>query len=103
MKWLSRQKRRAFTKYKTSGRDKDRQRYRHLQKSTQQECKRAYNTYASDMVQEDSNSKKLFSFIKSKKCDSAGIAPLRSDGNLHGDPQTKASLLNQQFSSVFTT
>ncbi|XP_062578982.1 uncharacterized protein LOC134240892 [Saccostrea cucullata] len=103
IKQLSRQKRRAYNTYKRSGKDKDRQRYRPLQKSTQHECKSAYNSYVSDMVQEDSNSKKLYSFIKSKKCDSAGIAPLLSDGNLHGDPETIASLLNQQFSSVFTT
>lgn len=44
-----------------------------------------------EIVQEDSISKKFFSFIKSKKCDNAGINPLHTDGNLHGDPQTKAS------------
>ena len=55
------------------------------------------------MVQDSNSKKKLSSFIKNKKCDSVGIAPLRSDGNLHGNPQTKASLINQQFSSVFTT
>jgi hypothetical protein len=49
------------------------------------------------MVQEDCKSKNLYSLIKSKKFDSVGIAPLRLDGNLHGDPQTKASLLNDQF------
>ena len=54
--------------YKRAGRDKDRQRYRKLLKSTQQECKSAFNTYVSDMVQEDGNSKKLYSFIKSKQC-----------------------------------
>lgn len=32
---------------------KDRQRYRRLQRSTRQERKIAYNTYAPDMVQED--------------------------------------------------
>ena len=88
--------------YKRAGRDKDRQRYRKLLKSTQQECKSAYNTYVSDMVQEDGNSKELYSFIKSKQCWDCPPPP-RSDWNLHGDLQTNASFLNQQFSSVFTT
>ena len=67
----------------------------------QKKCKSAYNTHLSDMVQEDGNSKKLYSFIKSKKCNSAWISPLGSDGNLHGE--LSHSPYNQQFSSVFTT
>lgn len=50
--------------------------------------------------------KKLVSIsldIRNQKCNSVGIAPLRFNGNLHGDPQTKAFILNQQFSSLFTT
>ena len=33
----------------------------------------------------------------------AAIAPLKENGNLYGDPKTKAKLLNSQFSSVFST
>ena len=51
----------------------------------------------------DSTCKKLHLFIKGKKCDSSGIAPLKEDGVLHGDQKRKAELLNKQFSSVFTT
>ncbi|MEW8548097.1 MAG: reverse transcriptase family protein, partial [Candidatus Thiodiazotropha sp.] len=36
------------------------------------------------------------------KCDSSGISPLRKDGVVHSDPQTKASILNNQFVSAFT-
>jgi hypothetical protein len=103
IKRLSRRKYRAYKRCRRSGKEKDRERYRLLQKSSQKEYKKAYNSYVSDMMQDDSKSKTLNSFMKSKKCDSVGIAPLRSDGNLHGGPQTKASLLNDQFSSVFTT
>lgn len=46
-----------------------------------------------EIVQEDSISKKFFSFIKSKKYDNAGINPLRCDGNLHGDPKPKYLIL----------
>ena len=80
IKQLSRQKRRAFTRFKRTGRDKDRLRRKGRVLTTQVICVR-----------------------HGKKCDSADSVPLRSDGNLHGDPPTKASFLNQQFSSVFTT
>ena len=50
----------------------------------------------------DKNSKKLYTFIKGKKCDSSGISPLRKDGIAHSDPRTTATILNEQFSSVFT-
>ena len=70
---------------------------------TQSECNSAYNNYVSDMITGDSICKKLYSFIKGKKCDNSGISPLKEDGVLHGDPKRKAELLNKQFSSVFTT
>ena len=55
------------------------------------------------MVSQDSGNKKLFTFIKNKNCENSGIAPLKENGNLYGDPKTKAKLLNSQFSSVFST
>jgi hypothetical protein len=55
------------------------------------------------MVSEDkgTSSKKLYSFIKSKKCDGSGVAPLKKDGKTYTDASEKAELLNEQFSSVF--
>ena len=35
--------------------------------------------------------------------DNSGIAPLKRDGLLHSDPKTKAELLNNKLSSVFTS
>jgi hypothetical protein len=56
------------------------------------------------MVSEDkgTSSKKLYSFIKSKKCDGSGVAPLKKDGKIYADASEKAELLNEQFSSVFS-
>ena len=56
------------------------------------------------MVSEDkgTSSKKLYSFIKSKKCDGSGVAPLKKDGKTYADASEKTELLNEQFSSVFT-
>ena len=48
------------------------------------------------------NPKKVYSFIKSKKCDASGIAPLQSNGINHSDSVKKSNILNDQFNSVFT-
>ena len=81
----------------------DKEKYKKLQKETQFHSRKAYNNYVEDLVSgEDSNPKKLWSFVKAKKCDSSGFSPLRKDGVAHSDPQVKASILNDQFASAFT-
>jgi hypothetical protein len=48
--------------------------------------------------------KRFWSFIKSKRCESTGVSPLKdSDGKTYSDSETKANILNKQFSSVFNT
>jgi hypothetical protein len=41
--------------------------------------------------------------MKGLRRDNSGIAPLKRDGLLHSDPKTKAELLNNHLSSVFTS
>ncbi|KAH3801311.1 hypothetical protein DPMN_154959 [Dreissena polymorpha] len=48
------------------------------------------------------NNKMLFSYVKSMKSDSSGVAPLKKDGSTYSDASAKAKILNDQFSSVFT-
>jgi len=45
---------------------------------------------------------KLFTFVKSRKCDGSGVAPLKRDEANHVELVIKAEVLNDQFSSVFT-
>ena len=48
-------------------------------------------------------SKRLYSYVKSLKKDSSTVGPLRnSEGILQSDAATQATLLNNQFASVFT-
>jgi hypothetical protein len=49
-----------------------------------------------------SSPKHLWSFIKSKRCDFTGVAPLSKGGNNHSGSLEKANILNDQFTSVFT-
>jgi hypothetical protein len=55
------------------------------------------------MLEEDntSNPKRFWSFIKNKRADSSGVAPLKRNGVLFSDSNTKANILNDQFTSVF--
>jgi hypothetical protein len=48
-----------------------------------------------------SSPKPLWSFIKSKRCDSTGVAPLSKGGNNHSGSLENANILNDQFTSVF--
>ena len=102
IKRLSRRKKRAFHRAKASGTNTDKDRYKELQKETHMECRKAYNSYVKDIVTTDKNPKKLYSFINSRRCDSSGVSLLKKGGIAHSDPKVKASILNEQFSSVFT-
>ena len=100
----SRRKKGAHMRAKRTQCTSDWDRFRKLQVENQKACKNAYNTYVNNMIDEDSgNCKRLYSFIKSKKCDGSGVSPLRSEGVLHSSPKDKAEILNSQFSSVFTS
>ena len=46
--------------------------------------------------------KRFWAYIKNKRCDNTGVASLLKDGVLHSESKAKATLLNAQFSSVFT-
>ncbi|XP_052693771.1 uncharacterized protein LOC128172041 [Crassostrea angulata] len=72
--------------------------------------KQFLNNYDSSSLIEDmwnsinctSNPKRFWGFINSKNKDSTGVAPLKAGDGLT-DPTTKASILNNQFSSVFNS
>ena len=58
-----------------------------------------------DVVSDDltNNPQRFWSYVRSRKQDSSGIAALKNkDGFLHSEPPAKATILNEQFQSVFT-
>ena len=80
----------------------------HTLKSTiRKEARTACWTYVESVItpnQDDHNrhgNKKLWSFIKYRRTDSVGIAPLKEIGILEDNPLDKAMILNAQFTSVF--
>ena len=70
--------------------------YKKSKKESQRECRRAYSSHVNNLVSDEQtgNPKKLYSFIKSKKCDANGVN--------YSDSVKKADILNHQFTSVFT-
>jgi hypothetical protein len=79
--------------------------YRNYQKYCRRELRRAEWQYINGTIQEgldSNNSKPFWRFVKARKQDSTGVSPLKDNGQLHSDSQTKADLLLQQFKSVFT-
>ena len=75
-------------------------------------CKASFNTgmkqardyYLNNIISsafDDNNTKPFWKFVRSKRCDNTGIAPLKDSGHLHTDSQSKANILNNQFTSVF--
>jgi hypothetical protein len=103
IKRLSRKKQKAYDKVKASKKTKDWDHYKSIKRKCQIECRKAYNNYVSTMLNNDikSNPKSLWSFIKIKRCDSTGVAPLSKGGNNHSGSLEKANILNDQFTSVF--
>lgn len=103
---LSRKKKKYFKKAQRTKSACDMAKYREIKKLAQSECRKAYYGYINSMIGENNknegNLKKFWSFIKSKKKDNSGVAPLTKNGIVHSDSQTKADILNMQFSSVFT-
>ncbi|XP_072048393.1 uncharacterized protein [Amphiura filiformis] len=104
VKRLTRQKKRIFNKARHSKKPKDFERYKVLKTTCRSACKKAYNDYVTNIIspESSSNPKRFWSFINSKKCDNAGVSPLKaSNGISYSDSTTKANILNDQFSSVF--
>ena len=86
---LTRQKNRA----RTTGKPSDKKRYQKLKSTCQKNIRAAHDNYMRDIISPDAakNPKKFWSFIKGKKQESSGVAPLRqTDGTLHSNPHTKA-------------
>ena len=78
-------------------------------KAFQKEVKRAFQKAETDYVNtsiekglSEKNARPFWRYIKSKKQDNTGVSPLLREGQLATDSRSKAEILLQQFSSVFT-
>ena len=71
-------------------------------KNVKHECRKAYNGYVMSLIDDNNNvSKRLWSYVK--RTDHCGIAPLKQDEKTFTTPKDKAEILNNYFSSVYTS
>jgi len=103
-KKLLRKKHRLFKRAKQYNSDRLWNKYKLIKKECQRECRRAHSHYINNIFTEDSQNKKLWTYIKSKRQDSCGIPDLINNNNnkIIQEPLEKANLLNDHFSSVFS-
>jgi len=77
--------------------------YFEIKRLTQQECRKAFNNYISNFIDSENNcTKKLWSFIKSRRLDQTGIVPINYKGETHTDSLSKANAFAGYFASVYT-
>ena len=93
----------AFQKHRKSGKPADRKKVLDLMHL----FKLSYQSYLEDILDVTSNdltskpnTKKTL--LKHSKQDSASVAPLHKHNSVHQDDHTKATILNEQFQSVFS-
>ena len=79
---LVRKKQRAWRKAKRTQKPADWDRYNHLNKNTRRENRKAYQSYVRSFIEEESG-KHLWKFVKRKKTDNVGIAPLKKNGVMY--------------------
>ncbi len=96
---------RIHNRYQKTGKAKFKVRARKLKRENEKAIKKAHWEYVNNILTESlvsNNSKPFWKYIKSKRQENIGIAPLLKDGKLHSDSTEKANILNTQFQSVFT-
>ena len=105
-----------YHKHKRSGKESDRAAFLKMKHLVQRSIRKSYDSYLESLLGIDSqehhgdpttpeskfSTKKLFSYLKGCRQDSQGVAPLKKGGMLHTDNEVKATILNEQFQSVFT-
>ena len=65
----------------------------------------SYWAYTERLIEEDENTstkKKFWSYVKAKRTETSGVAPLKVDGKLVTGAKERAEVLNQQFQSAFS-
>ncbi|CAG2196522.1 unnamed protein product [Mytilus edulis] len=107
--WITHKIRKMFKKksrlYQQAKRTKNWSNYRHFQKEIKSQIRKAEWSYINDTILkglESNNTKPFWKYIKSRKNDNIGVAPLKNKGKLISDSKGKAEILIQQFKSVFT-
>ena len=105
IKRMCKKKQRLFNKAKRTKLNRHWQQYRAFKKDVLKSIRKQRWKYINDILQvslEQGDSKPFWSYIRAQRQDNSGVSPLLKQGVLHTDNLSKAKILNDQFSSVFT-
>ena len=105
MKKRTRQKHRMYRKARKSGNPDHMSAFWDYKKQSAKEMKKAKVRYVNERVLgelEDGNTKPFYRYIKSLRMDNIGLPPLKSTNTLVTSALDKATILLNEFSSVFT-
>ena len=100
-----RKKRRLWRVYTTSDDYQDYMAYKSVEKEVQKSVRRAKRNYERNLAKHaKKNPKEFYSYLKSRTTNKQTVGPLKSDvGDLVSDDAKMAGMLNEFFSSVFTS
>ena len=79
--------------------------YKFHQKECRRQMRSAERNFVNNTLEEglrQNNNKPFWQYIKARRQDNTGVAPLKENGQLHSDNKSKARILLNQFKSVFT-
>lgn len=99
---LLRKKKRLYKQAKKSGNWKN---YKDHQKDCRREMRKAEWDFVNSTILDglkEKNSKPFWRYVKSRRKDNIGVAPLKKGPSMYSDALSKASILLDQFCSVFT-
>ena len=97
-----RKKKRLYKKARKTGNWSN---YRFFQKECRREMRETECQYVNRVIEEGmkgNNTKPFWSYVKARRQDNTGVAPLKKGTTLFSDSTTKAKILLDQFCSVFT-
>ena len=104
IKQKMKQRKRLYDKAKRSGSDTDWCDYKQARNEVNSLLETAHHNYCTNLFNDSSTSKKRFwSYIKAKRKDNTGVAPLKDGQTICINAKQKACIWNNQFQSVFTT
>ena len=98
---------RFYKKFKTTNDPSVKEKYKLLKHEIQRDLRTQYWNYIENLFNPDesgncySGMKKFWSFIKHRKMDNNGVAPIKKNGKLLTSAHDRATILNEQFQSVF--
>ena len=101
---MIRRQQKLFQRMRKTRNETDVRKYRECKRILQKSERQSYWSYVNNIIEvgdQDSayqpKQKRFWSYIKSLRKDSSGIAPLKDNGRLFNSPTDKANILNHQY------